>query len=76
MKNLIFLITILLISCQSVTPQRETQLNEVPEWAEKVIWYQIFVDRFSNGDPSNDPTAVDISGVYPGFVPEGWKITP
>lgn len=76
MKNLIFLITILLISCQSVKPQRETQLNEVPEWSEKVIWYQIFVDRFSNGDLSNDPTAVDISGAYPGFVPDGWKITP
>ncbi|WP_200761284.1 alpha amylase N-terminal ig-like domain-containing protein [Poriferisphaera corsica] len=27
----------------------------VPEWTHKAIWYQIFPERFRNGDPSNDP---------------------
>ena len=26
----------------------------VPEWAQGAVFYQIFVDRFCNGDPSND----------------------
>jgi glycosidase len=28
-----------------------------PEWACRAVWYQIFPERFCNGDPSNDPTA-------------------
>ncbi len=27
----------------------------VPDWARSAVWYQIFPDRFANGDPSNDP---------------------
>ena len=26
-----------------------------PEWVKKTVWYQIFPDRFANGDQSNDP---------------------
>ncbi|MEM7518542.1 MAG: alpha amylase N-terminal ig-like domain-containing protein, partial [Planctomycetota bacterium] len=26
-----------------------------PDWAKHATWYQIFPDRFRNGDPSNDP---------------------
>ncbi|GFZ32421.1 neopullulanase [Clostridium zeae] len=29
-----------------------------PSWAEDTIWYQIFPDRFCNGDKSNDPENV------------------
>jgi hypothetical protein len=28
----------------------------VPGWAADAIFYQIFPERFANGDPSNDPT--------------------
>jgi glycosidase len=28
---------------------------ETPEWAKHAVWYQIFPERFRNGDPSNDP---------------------
>jgi glycosidase len=41
-----------------------------PEWAKHVIWYQIFPERFRNGDPSNDPTRERID------APEGWAPTP
>lgn len=26
-----------------------------PEWVKKVVWYQIFPERFANGDKTNDP---------------------
>ena len=26
-----------------------------PDWAKEAIWYQIFPERFRNGDPTNDP---------------------
>ena len=26
----------------------------VPEWAKGIIWYQIFPERFRNGDPDNE----------------------
>jgi glycosidase len=26
-----------------------------PDWAKNAVWYQIFPERFRNGDPSNDP---------------------
>jgi cyclomaltodextrinase len=49
---------------------------KVPAWSEDAIWYQIFVERFRNGDPSNDPTAHDIEGVTDEKPPKGWRTTP
>lgn len=49
---------------------------DVPAWAEDAIWYQVFVERFRNGDPSNDPTLADIEGSWPHVQPEGWEPTP
>ncbi|HWE61286.1 MAG TPA: glycoside hydrolase family 13 protein [Chloroflexota bacterium] len=40
----------------------ESEVFDSPHWAREAIVYQIFVDRFRNGDPSNDP---------PGTVPWG-----
>lgn len=54
----------------------KTEFSQPPSWAKNVIWYQIFVERFRNGDPDNDPSRHDIDGSYPGFVPESWQITP
>jgi glycosidase len=60
-------------SCQK---QDYTKFEDPPEWAQDAIWYQIFVERFRNGDPGNDPTRDDIIGSYPGFIPDNWEITP
>ncbi len=49
---------------------------DVPAWAKDVVWYQVFVERFRNGDPSNDPTLRDIEGAWPHMKPEGWEPTP
>lgn len=36
----------------------EIDRAKVPDWVRKTVWYQIFPERFSNGDPSNDPETV------------------
>lgn len=58
------------------TPDESQSENHVPQWSKEAVWYQIFVERFRNGDPSNDPTAHDIVGTYPDSIPGNWKITP
>ncbi len=37
----------------------------VPYWVQDAIFYQIFPDRFANGDPSNDPPNVEAWGSPP-----------
>ena len=48
----------------------------VPEWVKKAVWYQIFPERFWNGDPANDPTLEDIKEGWPYLQPEGWQTHP
>lgn len=48
----------------------------VPEWAAKVVWYQIFPERFRNGDTKNDPILKDQQGAYPFDINPPWQIHP
>ncbi len=48
----------------------------VPAWAKDAVWYQIFPERFRNGDASNDPTKDDIAGAFPDAPYLPWKISP
>lgn len=64
---LIFLFSAADIFAQDVT---------VPGWAKEVIWYQIFPERFSNGDPTNDPTLADTHGSWPHDDSSAWHISP
>ena len=48
----------------------------VPAWSADAVWYQIFVERFRNGDTLNDPTARDIVDPIARPVPAGWRTTP
>ena len=34
----------------------ESDIYSIPDWAKGIIWYQIFPDRFCNGQPANDPS--------------------
>jgi len=34
-------------------------VNKPPQWVKDAIFYQIFPERFGNGDPSNDPEKVE-----------------
>lgn len=36
----------------------EVDRLKTPKWVKKTVWYQIFPDRFANGDPTNDPEDV------------------
>lgn len=61
----------------SVSPQYggKEKLSQVPDWAKHAVWYQIFPERFRNGDPANDPQPRDLEGAWPHFVPEGWQVS-
>ncbi len=47
-----------------------------PAWVKDQVWYQIFPDRFRNGDPANDPVLEDIRGSWPHFLDEPWRPHP
>lgn len=49
--------------------------KKFPDWAKGIVWYQIFPERFANGDNTNDPTAHK-SFISQKKIPAGWKITP
>jgi glycosidase len=46
-----------------------------PEWAIDAIWYQIFPERFFNGDPANDPDLESLKGTWPYDEQTWWEIT-
>lgn len=61
----------------SAKANEEDMLKEfVPQWAKTVVWYQIFPERFSNGDPGNDPTLDDQKGAWPHDTTSPWQIHP
>lgn len=50
-------------------------LKKVPDWLQEAVWYQIFPERFRNGDPNNDPTQHDMEGAWPQINFGGWRPT-
>jgi cyclomaltodextrinase / maltogenic alpha-amylase / neopullulanase len=73
MKKLVLL---LLIGWLHANAQQEPVNSVPPEWAKSVVWYEMFVERFYNGDPSNDPTIADITIPGESEPPADWAITP
>ena len=80
--SLFVLLVFLFISCsndsKSVEPAPaivNTPFNEPPKWAQKAIWYQLFVERFRNGDDNNNPTLENIEGSWFDPFPESWAVT-
>jgi glycosidase len=69
---------ILMAGCTGSTGKQHPDdvYTRVPEWSRHAIWYQVFVERFRNGDTLNDPTIEDMKGGYPDEYPSDWKITP
>ncbi|NIQ29666.1 MAG: hypothetical protein GTN89_04685, partial [Acidobacteria bacterium] len=65
MRHLSLSLLLLAVACVGDAPEQPPDTTPdlaVPAWAKDAIWYQIFVERFRNGDPSNDPTLPDIEG--------------
>lgn len=69
------MIALILLSVINVSGQQESG-SFTPDWAQQVVWYQIFPERFCNGDPSNDPTVSDIQGADPTDPAKEWQIHP
>lgn len=46
------------LQCFTFPWMNEADINKPPKWVNDTIWYQIFPERFCNGDPSNDPVGV------------------
>ncbi|MCX6282171.1 MAG: alpha-amylase family glycosyl hydrolase [Bacteroidetes bacterium] len=76
MKKLI-LASILLFQAGVSAQNSITKPDQPPAWAKTAIWYQIFVERFNNGDKKNDPKPEDIN-IPPmkQLAPAGWEVTP
>ena len=58
------------------TPFAATSKHSTPEWTKTAIWYQIFPERFRNGDPNNDPVRESLEGTWPYIVPQDWDVSP
>ena len=48
----------------------------IPHWAKTVVWYQIFSERFRDGDNNNNPNVTNIIGADPQEAPKTWQIHP
>lgn len=66
-------IFIVFISCSN---NKIVSSERVPGWAKHAVWYQIFPERFNNGDTLNDPIPIDLEGGWPYEVPVGWQKMP
>ncbi|MCD4695530.1 MAG: hypothetical protein K8S16_04745, partial [Bacteroidales bacterium] len=61
----------------SAQQPKEADQDQPPAWAKDAIWYQIFVERFNNGDQSNDPKPENIRTASDfRHVPDDWSVTP
>lgn len=75
-NRIVVLIAVTALNGLSCGSRQRDHISSVPGWSKEAIWYQIFVERFRNGDPSNDPAIEDLQGSYPGVFPAGWQVTP
>jgi len=70
-------VTVLVILTGAARGEAPMKMEEfVPDWAKDAVWYQIFPERFRNGDPSNDPTKDDLAGAYPDAPGLPWRVHP
>jgi glycosidase len=53
-----------------------TPFNEPPLWAQKAVWYQIFVERFRRSGFNNEPTLKTLEGALIDPIPDDWQMTP
>ncbi len=66
-------LTALLVVVASLPCRADEQAELlVPNWVEDAVFYQVFPERFANGDPTNDPRRDTLES----DVPESWQISP
>ncbi len=69
--SLLSLVLMFVLSCRSQNSAPSGSGNT--DWARGIVWYQIFPERFRNGDTANDPTPEEVPEArnYP-----SWQIHP
>ncbi len=73
----LFLSICSLLNCGQVEKPLPLENTEfVPQWAKTVVWYQVFPERFRDGDTTNNPSVNDIKGADPEEEPKSWEIHP
>lgn len=71
----------LLLSLSHCNQPTQTEVSTDQEvsatpWHHRAIWYQVFPERFANGDPANDPMPASLDGTWPYAQPAGWQPHP
>ena len=69
--GLIFLCCTPLVACTGPGEARAESPVHVPDWVADAVFYQIFPERFANGDRANDPTAESLEDT----VPPSWGVS-
>ncbi|MFT5144473.1 MAG: cyclomaltodextrinase [Rhodothermales bacterium] len=72
---LLFVVLLGMSRCTSQAPESPGE-EFVPQWAKSAVWYQVFPERFRNGDPTNDPTIETLLGSDPQEPPVAWRVHP
>lgn len=72
MAGPIFAGCLAVLICATATAGEKTGFGDVPGWAKEAVWYQIFPERFRDGDRTNDPEVSDILGSWPQDTPAVW----
>lgn len=76
-KIFTIILTLIVGSTIAFAQQVQMPFNEPPTWSKNAIWYQVFVERFNNGDKSNDPKPENMDVPFIKIkTPEGWSVTP
>ncbi len=73
--NLLNVLFICILAVFIASCQKKKQ-SFTPEWSKGIIWYQIFPDRFNNGDPDNDPKLKEQFGAWPHDTINEWMVHP
>lgn len=64
-------LTLLLAGCQPEAEPPPDAADRVPAWVQDAVFYQIFPERFANGDSTNDPVRASLTA--PDAVPASWE---
>src|SRR5215212_5008501 len=76
MNKQIFIPVLLIQILVLITLPAIAQKDITPQWSKGIVWYQIFPERFNNGDTNNDPKVTDQNGAYPFDDTSAFQIHP
>lgn len=65
MDKISAIVLCVLMIVPTTTASQVMQQSFVPDWVKDAVFYQIFPERFANGDPTNDPLGVEKWGGEP-----------